>query len=158
MPEAWYEQDDKYNLFLLSFLFLFIFGTFLFLQHVVLVILFCSFCDVKLVVTRCAFTVCFALVAPSFGIAVVKRNHKPRSKAKDGTSVWIFWYFTVFVPASRNSLLWREVWQCSRKSPINILVQTVLVRPLHLKVLPCWKKQIFGLVESGFSPAGWVWL
>lgn len=137
----------------------FFFLVLFFLQHVVLVILFCSFSDVKLVVACCAFTVCFALVAPSFGIAVVKRTQKPRSKAKDGTSVWIFWYFTVFLPVSRNSLLWREAWRRSQKSPINILVQKVLlVRSLHLKVLLCWKKQIFGLVESGFSPAGWVWL
>lgn len=102
----------------------------------------------------------FALVAPSFGIGFAKRKKKPRSKATDRPSVWIFWYFIVFVLVSSKSFLWRETRRDSQKSPINILVQkSLLVRRLCPKVLLCWKKKwIFGLVESGFSSVGWMWL
>lgn len=137
------------------FFFCFFFFTIHTSCHLLLFILWC--------LCRCLLCILslFALVTPSFGIAAAKRKKKLRSKATDRTSVWIFWYFIVFVPVSRKSFLWRETWRDSQKSPINILIPKTLsslVQSPYLKVLLCWKKRIFGLVESGFSPAEWRFL
>ena len=78
-----------------------------------------------------------SLLSVCFGCALLwhrcckkgKKKRKPRSKATDRTSVWIFWYFIVFVPVSGKSFLWRETEQGSQKSPINILVKKEFVSP-----------------------------
>lgn len=95
VPEAWYEQEDKYNLcFFCPFFF---FSFVIFLQYILLVFLFCSFCDLcktwasssdVCVVVRCAFSVCLLWSRPPLALLLQKEEKKPRSKATD--SVWIF--------------------------------------------------------------------
>ena len=136
-------MSKKINIicFFCPLFFLFFCHFFLFLQYILLVILLCSFNDVKLerrpqalvlmLIVHFLFSVCFgcALLWNRCCKKKKKKKRKPRSKATDRTSVWIFWYFIVFVPVSGKSFLWRETEQDSQKSPINILVQKEFVCP-----------------------------
>lgn len=140
VPEAWYEQEDKYNLFLLSFLFLFFCH---FFYNTYSLSLFCSFCDVKF--ERCPQTFELLLVVHSqsvcFGRALLwhrcckkkKRNREVKLQTDHQSE---FFGISLFLSRfQEKSFLWRETWRDSQKSPINILVQKTLsslVRPLHL--------------------------
>ena len=87
VPEAWYEQEDKYNLFLLSFVFPFLLSFFLFLQYILLVILLCSFNDVKLERRPQALVlmlIVHSLLSVCFGCALLWHRCCKKEKKKKG--------------------------------------------------------------------------
>lgn len=113
VPEAWYEEKDKYNLFPLSFLFflnLFFVLFLFFLQYILFV--WCSFCDVKLERHPQTFE---SLLTVCFGRALLWHHcckKKKRSKATDRPLVLIFLVFHCYCPGFRKefslegTLLW----------------------------------------------------
>lgn len=138
-------------------------------RHFILFILWCktqaSSSDVR-VVACCAFSVCLLWSRPPLASLLQKEKKKKRNREVKLQTEHQSEFFGISLFLSRfqeRVFFGGKPDGISQKSPINILVQknvSLLVRPSFIwKFLSAGKKKrIFGLVESGFSPAGWMWL